>query len=546
MREKSTSDTLHVRRLPVTCRQTFPLNGEGIEQFSEVLDGLLKQMDIDRQNRIRIRFSFEESLLRLRDRFDEEQVFLLVVNSSLGRTYIQIEHEGDVFNPLSKTAVELEDWSGSLLTSIGLSPQYSYSKGKNTLRLNLRRKEMNAALKILIAVAIGILLGIILRNAIPDAAQDFIVRDILMPFYNFWVRLLSVLSGPVVFFIVCTSVLNTRALREEGGSSTRVVMRYFIFSMAAAVIAMAASRLIARPEWTQNALGIKASGYLDAFLQIMPENAVSPLMTSNTPQLLLLAFVLGTCISMLGPGADGLNRLVRQGNAVALLITEGVSRMVPYFAAILICMEIVKGDLVTLTGMWKVFAVSLVFTFGVLLLVCFHVSRSRGVAFRVLLKKLWPAFATAVRTGSLDTGFGEMERCCVEKLGLEKHFTTISLPYGMVLYMPANVIGTLIFTMFAAAKLGVKISPGWLFVMAVLTVMLFVATPPVPGANLLAYIMIFAQLGIPSVALIDAMIFDILFGIFASASNQALLQMELIQQASRMGLLNREKLKKSA
>ena len=45
-----------------------------------------------------------------------------------------------------------------------------------------------------------------------------------------------------------------------------------------------------------------------------------------------------------------------------------------------------------------------------------------------------------------------------------------------------------------------------------LSVVLFVATPPVPGANLLAYIMIFAELHIPSLALIDAMIFDILFG----------------------------------
>ncbi len=70
------------------------------------------------------------------------------------------------------------------------------------------------------------------------------------------------------------------------------------------------------------------------------------------------------------------------------------------------------------------------------------------------------------------------------------------------------------------------------------------ATPPVPGANLLAYIIIFGQLGIPGKALIDAMIFDILFGIFASAANQTVLQMDLIIQADKIGLLDLKKLRK--
>ncbi|MBQ1331378.1 MAG: hypothetical protein IIY36_00485, partial [Lachnospiraceae bacterium] len=110
--------------------------------------------------------------------------------------------------------------------------------------------------------------------------------------------------------------------------------------------------------------------------------------------------------------------------------------------------------------------------------------------------------------------------------------------------MPVNVIGTLMFTMYSAAKYSLAISPGWLIIAVVLSVVLFVATPPVPGANLLAYIIIFGQLGIPGKALIDAMIFDILFGIFASAANQTVLQMDLIIQADKIGLLDLKKLRK--
>jgi len=66
----------------------------------------------------------------------------------------------------------------------------------------------------------------------------------------------------------------------------------------------------------------------------------------------------------------------------------------------------------------------------------------------------------------------------------------------------------------------------------------------VPGANLLAYVVFFSALKIPKEALMDAMIFDIVFGIFAGAGNQFLLQLELLWEAKRIGLLNSKRLEK--
>ena len=41
-------------------------------------------------------------------------------------------------------------------------------------------------------------------------------------------------------------------------------------------------------------------------------------------------------------------------------------------------------------------------------------------------------------------------------------------------------------------------------------------------------------------ALINAMVFDIIFGIFANGGNQVLLQMDLIQTSDKLGLLNKK------
>ena len=105
--------------------------------------------------------------------------------------------------------------------------------------------------------------------------------------------------------------------------------------------------------------------------------------------------------------------------------------------------------------------------------------------------------------------------------------------------MPAHVVGILIFTIYAAIHSGITVSVGWLVIAMTLSVVLFEATPPVPGANLIAYILVFEQLGIPSAALIDAMIFDMLFGVLAGAANQVLLQLDMLAQADKIGLLDR-------
>ena len=110
--------------------------------------------------------------------------------------------------------------------------------------------------------------------------------------------------------------------------------------------------------------------------------------------------------------------------------------------------------------------------------------------------------------------------------------------------MPVNIVGVIVFALYAAQAYRLSLEPARVLAAIVFVVVLFVATPPVPGANLLAFTALFAWLGIPAAALIDAMIFDIVFGIVASAGNLTLLQVETSLQAKRFGLLDLPALRK--
>lgn len=532
-----------MRRKACHYENTFHLNGLGIDSFSEELEEELKKIDVESLNRTRIRLSIEEALLRMRDRFGEEAEVYARIYKRFSRYVIEVAHEGEIFNPLGRAMNEMADWSGSLLTSVGMTPQYSYDDGTNSLRITLHAKRMNPVLKIIIALAIGILCGLIGANCLSDSAQDVVNSMFLTPLFDLWYRVLLAMSGPVIFFMVITTMLNTRNVAEQGGDGTKVVSRYFLFSLVAALVSLTVGQTFFRSDYVGQAFDQNtAAGLFEELLQIVPENVLSPLIEANTPQILLLAFLLGTALIVIGSRVDHLTHIIRQCNLVAMLLAEWVSRLVPYFAAILICMQIITNESL-IRGLWKAFVLALTVSLLFLGVVLTYVSIRKEVSPGILVKKLWGPFIKTLRAGSLEETFGLAEKSCIKELGIESRFASVMLPQGLVLYMPINVIGTLALTVYAAARFEISVTPVWFAVAMVLAVVLFVATPPVPGANLLAYIAIFAQLGIASQTLIDAMVFDIVFGIFASAANLAMLQLELIIQADNIGLLNKERLK---
>ena len=116
------------------------------------------------------------------------------------------------------------------------------------------------------------------------------------------------------------------------------------------------------------------------------------------------------------------------------------------------------------------------------------------------------------------------------------------MPLGLVLYMPMSMIGMISFVIYAAGRSGMQITPVWMITAIVFALILLVAAPPIPGINLLSYVVIIGQLGLGKEYIIAAMIFDLIYNLFASAANQMMLQLDLILQADRVGLLNKKML----
>lgn len=519
-------------------KETFSLTANGIDTFSDYLDHALEDLKIDRQSRLRIRLSLEEALLRFRDHFGEEKQFQLQIARRLGSPTLQIDLEGEIYNPLRTIDSDLYDWGSALLISGGMYPKYSYSGNRNTLKLVLPVPGVNPVLKTLIAIAIGILAGFVIRTAFPVTADSAV--PFFEPFYSLWYRLLNLISGPVIFFMVVTTTIGIGKMSGKGTGGKLIVGRYFLITAFIAILSLAVVCLLSKINIANGFFNENTLAYvLDEIFHVVPADFLTPFITAETPQLILLGFGMGTILNLLRDRVSGLVSIVQQINTVCLIMAEWISWLVPIFTLLFLGLEIINGQFQLLVDIWRPLLISVILASVIAAIVLFYTAARKKTSARILLSKVWPPFVKAVMSGSLNASYSLTEKFSSKYMGIDHEFTEISLSHGLVLYMPANILGAVVFTAFAAAKYEVQIYWIWFFMAILLTAILMEAAPPVPGVSLLVYIAVFGQLGIPEEALIPAMIFDIIYGIFSTAVNQLMLQLEMVHQADRVGLLNR-------
>ncbi|MDO4539358.1 MAG: cation:dicarboxylase symporter family transporter [Coriobacteriales bacterium] len=517
------------------------LSLETIDEQNKKLSEELSALKVERRTIVSIRLSFEEAMLRFIDRFGEGIDVNVAVRNNLSGARVQVECAGEAYNPLGMS--DEGSWFVSPMTSIGYKPQYSYVNGVNVLRLPFSRSRMNPVVKLFIGVAIGMVAGMVGLSIFPGEMAARIGHAVFSPFFTLWRRILNAIAGPVVFLMVVSAMLSMRDIQARGGDDRVMTLRYFAMSYLAGSIAVIVAAVAFRIRIDGHGLdSLNASVVLGAVANIIPENVVDPFITSNTPQLLLFSFVFGGALTAMYDRIPETVVVIRQLSDVMLLITRWVSNLVPLVIGFIIAMEIWQGWGLVIYMLPQPLLLSVGVSLAFILIELVLNSRSFGVPLRLLAKKVWKPFYKTILAGNLDDVYEDAQYSCVQALGMDEKFTSVALPQGLIMYMPASFVGTLILTCMYEPISATGGTISWFIIAILLDIVLFVAAPPVPGANLLAFITLFSVLGIPEEVLPDAMVFDILFGLIANAANQTMLQMEMLRQARHMGLLDEKAL----
>ena len=398
---------------------TYRLNGETIDRIAEQVESFLTALGTERANIVRIRLSMEEVLLRWLDRFGTGAEVRFSTNINWTRPEIVLALRGEICNPLNMTESELDTWSNSLLSSIGITPRFNYHDGYNIIHLKLSRIRVNPAVALLLSGFIGIAGGAYLQLILTKEQLENLLI-LLHPVEEMFYRMLNAAAGPIIFLTVISAILSVGTLVSERKSGFRLIRRFLIMSSVITVVSLWILLFIPyfRIDNFEEQMRIKTfSDMMEMVFGIVPNDIITPFVNGDSPAIIFIALVTGNALLMAGSGSSLVVRVIEQADSVGLLLADWISSFSPWFITVLLVAGIGTNSVWEVLSVWKPLlaytALSAVMLFAELLLV----GGTVGMAPLRLWKKIRASFWIALLTGSVNEAYGANELCCREETG---------------------------------------------------------------------------------------------------------------------------------
>lgn len=520
-------------------RKEYKLSLEAIDDVSKEFSQTLTEAGVDKKDCIRLRLSLEEILEGWLGSIPDAPV-TYVARRRLGKDYAEVRVRGHEISP----GEDLEDYalSNKLLAQAGLSLNKGYSNGENTLCVYLRKKRKTGQMqRLVVAIVLAVGLGL-LQRLLPNGVQSTI-RAVTDPLFSLILNLLCSISSPMIFLAICWGIFNVGDMSAMGRIGKRVIFRFVILTFLVDAIATVFIVWFFPLEFSMD--GTSLSGFSEIYqivLDIVPSNIVSPFLEGNTLQIIFLGAAVGFALLVLGDRVSATRAIIEQMNEVVSLLMEAISSLIPVFVFFSL-FSLMGSDFGSeMVGIFKALAITFVLC-PVLSLVFIAVLSVRyKVGFGLLVRKLLPTFLIGVTTASSAAAFATNMETCEKKLGIPETISHFAVPLGQVIFKPGALIGFTAVCLCMAENYGVSITPAWIVTMVIVTSLLSMAAPPIPGGALTCYTVMFTQLSIPMEAVAIAVAINSIIDFIMTANNLTCLQVEAVMASGGLNMLDKETL----
>ena len=515
----------------------YVLTEAAVDTVSADIQDYLNKQHTESRSIQRIRLTVEELLLNLLAHCGSGMKFSVGLGKQFGRHMFRLRYEAEPFDPSKSSDDPLTD---EMLRSLGLFPAWSYRGKSNTVSLVLANRPKRSTLfYILLAVIAAVILGVI-GNVIPENVRLNVNDAVLSPLSDCFLGLLNTFAGLMIFLTICSGILGMgdSATLERTGKS--VIVRFggvlFAISAVSAAVVLPFMRLNFSYGGQEQ---ISAFGQISRmFFDILPSNVIDPFRTGNTFHIIVIAAFTGYAILAIGERGSRVRGLISETALLLQQIVSSVCALVPLFIFSMLLQLIWSGQARVLVSVLKpiILITALVI---ILAMIVWIVSSLRLKCPPVLLlKKVLPAFLVAFTSASSVSAFQIGMETCEKKLGVDKHLTSFIYPLGSVIYMPSSVIYFTVLVCAFAETYQIAVSIPWLIMAVVIATLITIAMPPIPGADILCYTVLFFALGIPAEAIILATAVGIVLDYLDTGTNVMLMIFRIAYDAKRLGKLD--------
>ena len=357
------------------------------------------------------------------------------------------------------------------------------------------RKKMQLSTKVFIGFGLGIVLGLIFK-------EDILV---IKPFGDLFLRLIKMIVVPLVFFSVTGGIENMgdiNKLRRVGG---KTLLYYLGTTAISGLIGVTVANLMnpgsgfAIDLIKQGSVQAKVAPKLsETLLSMVPTNPAQALVEGNLIQIILFAVFLGIAITIIGEKGKVLKNVCDSAAEAMYKITAMVMEYSPIGVTALIAVAVgeyglkIVGPLSSLiladyVGMLLITVVM----YGVMLK--FIAKVKLGYFFKNILK-IWAVTAsTTSSSGTLPVTI----RVTEEDFKIKPELAGFTLPLGATMNMNGAAVYFAIATVFVSQIYGVHLTLVQQVMTVLLSTLIAVGAPGIPGGGIVMTIMLLGTMGLP-------------------------------------------------
>lgn len=488
---------------------------QGLSAALDYIESMLQSQRLGHKDIQNAMLLSEEVMVQLIAHAPEGGTFHIHVRKRLRLSYITISAPGQEFD-LHTVNVEA-DLSGSGLDRSNentirsmLFKAYEsrlvYSrKGKyNFVRITAGQPERELAKRTLTAFAAAFIVGTILHFLLSDAAIKTISDYLLTPVQEIFIRSLTLVCAPTVFFSIVSSIVRFSGFSDPGNVSAKVFIGYTATSIVAVFIGLGIFKLIEPGTagiLAQSGLaGIvkgdtAADTIVNTVINIVPTDIVTPFLNADTIQLIFLAVFCGLALGRSGGYSSTLRIVSDALDTLFSRIHELLSNLVPtavFFSTVSIIVNNGVRLFAEVLHMLGTVLIALV----VMVLLYLLTVLLFGLNPITFLRKYAPTMWSTFLLGSGFAAIPRTIRCCKNSLGISPKVYNFSIPFGAIANMDGNCIYLTVAGLFLAKLCGVEILGSGILTLVLTVVILSIGAPIAAGSVLLCLMVLLKQMNI--------------------------------------------------
>lgn len=358
-----------------------------------------------------------------------------------------------------------------------------------------KKQRFSLAIQIFIALALGILVGILLQG------KGVFTKAYIQPIGTIYINLLKFMVVPIVLFSIIEGTISLGDIRRVGSIGWKTFVYYMATTAVAVVIGIVFATLFKGFFPLLQTAGLKyeakSANFMEVIVAMFPKNILEPLLKADMLPLIVMALLIGVGILLAGEDGKRVGKGVKSIYTVVMKMMEIIIRLTPIGVFCLMTNVIAINGATIVSSLGIVLGVAYLGYFAHIVIVYgLSVHLFAKISLMKFLRGMMPAMTTAFTTSSSNATL-PLTIQCSNDLGADPSVSSFVLPLGATINMDGTAIYMGVNCLFIAACYGVNLTIPQLISIVLTAVLASIGTAGVSGAGMIMLAMVLTSVNLP-------------------------------------------------